>query len=81
MASRHPHGIRSHTVVSARAASSVEPSPSIKSSSPNAKAPRIAPAGQRTTRLALTLRPHSKVLAGHLEVVDQWEDNALLGVL
>ncbi|WP_331720531.1 integrase (plasmid) [Streptomyces sp. NBC_00161] len=25
--------------------------------------------------------PHSKVLAGYLEVVDQWEDNALLGVL
>ncbi|ATW51128.1 hypothetical protein [Streptomyces peucetius] len=24
---------------------------------------------------------HSKVLAGYLEVVDQWEDNALLGVL
>ncbi|WP_030125615.1 MULTISPECIES: hypothetical protein [Streptomyces] len=27
------------------------------------------------------LAPHSKVLAGYLEVVDQWEDNALLGVL
>ncbi|MFI6107590.1 integrase [Streptomyces sp. NPDC051310] len=25
--------------------------------------------------------PHSKVLAGYLEVVDQWEDNALLDVL
>lgn len=25
--------------------------------------------------------PHSKVLAGYLEVLDQWEDNALLGVL
>ncbi|MFF0793683.1 hypothetical protein [Streptomyces spiralis] len=25
--------------------------------------------------------PHSKVLAGYLEVVDQREDNALLGVL
>lgn len=25
--------------------------------------------------------PHSKVLAGYLEVVDQWEDNALIGVL
>ncbi|MEU5539425.1 integrase [Streptomyces sp. NPDC020362] len=25
--------------------------------------------------------PHSKVLAGYLEVVDQWEDNAPLGVL
>ncbi|MGC8923537.1 site-specific integrase [Streptomyces griseoaurantiacus] len=25
--------------------------------------------------------PHSKVLAGYLEVVDQWEDNALLGLL
>ncbi|WP_258311448.1 hypothetical protein [Streptomyces sp. NWU49] len=25
--------------------------------------------------------PHSKVLGGYLEVVDQWEDNALLGVL
>ncbi|MFC8434913.1 hypothetical protein [Streptomyces sp. NPDC057253] len=25
--------------------------------------------------------PHSKVRAGYLEVVDQWEDNALLGVL
>ncbi|WP_455362139.1 hypothetical protein [Streptomyces sp. SYSU K21746] len=25
--------------------------------------------------------PHSKVLAGYLKVVDQWEDNALLGVL
>lgn len=25
--------------------------------------------------------PHSKVLAGYLEVVDQWEDNVLLGVL
>jgi hypothetical protein len=25
--------------------------------------------------------PHSKVLAGYLEVVDQWEDNALTGVL
>ncbi|MGW2938493.1 hypothetical protein ACWDA7_43515 [Streptomyces sp. NPDC001156] len=25
--------------------------------------------------------PHSKVLAGYLVVVDQWEDNALLGVL
>ncbi|MFE5809489.1 hypothetical protein [Streptomyces sp. NPDC056491] len=25
--------------------------------------------------------PHSKVLAGYLEVVDQWEENALLGVL
>ncbi|MEU9237120.1 hypothetical protein [Streptomyces subrutilus] len=25
--------------------------------------------------------PHSKVLAGYLDVVDQWEDNALLGVL
>ncbi|WP_267884558.1 hypothetical protein [Streptomyces sp. NRRL F-2580] len=25
--------------------------------------------------------PHSKVLADYLEVVDQWEDNALLGVL
>ncbi|WP_328741306.1 hypothetical protein OHA91_39355 (plasmid) [Streptomyces erythrochromogenes] len=25
--------------------------------------------------------PHSKVLAGYLEVVDQWEDNALFGVL
>ncbi|MEV7003286.1 hypothetical protein AB0N62_37235 [Streptomyces sp. NPDC093982] len=25
--------------------------------------------------------PHSKVLAGYLEVVDQGEDNALLGVL
>jgi len=25
--------------------------------------------------------PHSKVLAGYLEVVDRWEDNALLGVL
>ncbi|MFD3309944.1 hypothetical protein [Streptomyces sp. NPDC058694] len=24
---------------------------------------------------------HSKVLAGYLEVVDQWEDNAMLGVL
>jgi hypothetical protein len=24
---------------------------------------------------------HSKVLAGYLEVVDQWEGNALLGVL
>ncbi|AVH54629.1 MULTISPECIES: hypothetical protein [Streptomyces] len=27
------------------------------------------------------LAPHSKVLAGYLEVVDQWEDNALIGVL
>ncbi|MFJ8855180.1 integrase [Streptomyces sp. NPDC102437] len=25
--------------------------------------------------------PHSKVLAGYLEIVDQWEDNALIGVL
>ncbi|MET7575189.1 hypothetical protein ABZT04_43045 [Streptomyces sp. NPDC005492] len=25
--------------------------------------------------------PHSKVLAGYLEVADEWEDNALLGVL
>jgi hypothetical protein len=25
--------------------------------------------------------PHSKVLLGYLEVVDQWEDNALLGML
>lgn len=25
--------------------------------------------------------PHSKVLAGYLELVDQWEDNAPLGVL
>ncbi|GGN39233.1 hypothetical protein GCM10012285_16090 [Streptomyces kronopolitis] len=24
---------------------------------------------------------HSKVLAGYLEVVDQWEDNALIGAL
>ncbi|MFE2487200.1 hypothetical protein ACFXGR_28590 [Streptomyces mirabilis] len=25
--------------------------------------------------------PHSKVLASYFEVVDQWEDNALIGVL
>ncbi|MFD4143041.1 integrase [Streptomyces sp. NPDC058572] len=25
--------------------------------------------------------PHSKVLAGYLDIVDQWEDNALIGVL
>ncbi|MET9568448.1 hypothetical protein ABZY34_04765 [Streptomyces virginiae] len=25
--------------------------------------------------------PHSKVLAGYVEVVDQWEGNALLGVM
>jgi hypothetical protein len=25
--------------------------------------------------------PHAKVLAGYLEAVDQWEDNALLGLL
>ncbi|MEU5107576.1 hypothetical protein AB0H07_35930 [Streptomyces sp. NPDC021354] len=25
--------------------------------------------------------PHSKALVGYLEVVERWEDNALLGVL
>ncbi|MEU2916343.1 hypothetical protein ACFYM3_41730 [Streptomyces massasporeus] len=40
---------------------------------------------QGTTRSSSPSRadvaPNCKVLAGYLEVVDQWEDNALLGVL
>ncbi|WP_406380399.1 hypothetical protein [Streptomyces sp. NBC_01618] len=39
--------------------------------------PRVRPRSRRAHGWA----PHSKVLAGYLEVVDQWGDNALLGVL